>query len=347
MLPHQVKVVVWIILWFAGAGLVLAQEFTAPNFRVLDPVLFPAGFSSSADYQLWGNVSQPAIGTSTATDFGVRAGFLYFPAAGAPAATPALESEVGGGSASGGLVRTAAVEFSGLAYPNQPVIVLQDGMRVAAVVAAANGEFQARVAAVTAGTKIFAVYSEDVDGQQSALLTFPVAVTVGLAARVQGIIIPPTVSSDKQEVKSGETIEFFGQAPPGATVELAPGGPNRSLLARSRAGADGRFRYRFATAALPLGSYQTSARAVLADGRSSQFGRVLRWFIGAKTVIRVLKSPCPRLADLNGDCLVNLSDFSILVYWLDRREPPRAVDLEPDGRVDLRDFSVAAYHWTG
>ncbi|MBI2097874.1 MAG: hypothetical protein HYT46_03005 [Candidatus Vogelbacteria bacterium] len=346
MLDYQIKIAGWVVLWLTVAvGAVSAQEFTSSSFKVLDPVLFPAGFSSSDDYQLWGSVSQPAIGTSTATDFGVRAGFLYFPAASAPAVTSV--SDTGGGSSSGGAARVSAVEFSGLAYPYQPVSILQDGVRVATATAGANGEFEARAVGLTPGVKIFAVYAEDLDGQQSKLLTFPVAVIVGTKITVSGILIPPTVSSDKQEIKAGAAIEFFGQGPPGAAIELAISGSGQPFLVRTRAGADGRFRHQFATAALPLGAYRVSARVVLADGRASQFGRVLGWLIGEKTVVRVLKPPCPRPADLNGDCLVNLSDFSILIYWLDRPEPPRAVDLEPDGRVDLRDFSVAAYHWTG
>lgn len=54
---------------------------------------------------------------------------------------------------------------------------------------------------------------------------------------------------------------------------------------------------------------------------------------------------CSRIADYNCDGLVNIIDFSILIYWFDRRPVPEDIDLTNDGRVDLRDFSVMAYYW--
>lgn len=78
-----------LFFWFLGfillADVAGAQEFTTTNFKVLDPVLTSAGYSSSASYGLWGNVSQLGIGTSTATSFGVNSGFLFFPFVSTPA----------------------------------------------------------------------------------------------------------------------------------------------------------------------------------------------------------------------------------------------------------------------
>ena len=56
-----------------------ADEFTSTSFTVLDPVMSPAGFGTSSGYQMWGSMTELAIGTSTATDFGVNSGFLFYP----------------------------------------------------------------------------------------------------------------------------------------------------------------------------------------------------------------------------------------------------------------------------
>ena len=58
-------------------------------------------------------------------------------------------------------------------------------------------------------------------------------------------------------------------------------------------------------------------------------------------------STCVVRADLNGDCSVNLVDFSILAYWYKRSGFPAAYDLNGDGKIDLVDFSIMAYYWTG
>lgn len=66
-----------------------ASEFTSTNFRVLDPVLQTASSTemSSSNFRLLGTVGQLAIGTSTATNFNISSGFLYFPTVTSPVVT--------------------------------------------------------------------------------------------------------------------------------------------------------------------------------------------------------------------------------------------------------------------
>jgi len=56
-----------------------ATEFTSTNFKVLDPVIQPGGYSTSSSYRLNGVFAQIAIGTSTASSFTLNSGFLFFP----------------------------------------------------------------------------------------------------------------------------------------------------------------------------------------------------------------------------------------------------------------------------
>lgn len=85
-----------------------ATEFTSTDFQALDPVIFPAGYSTSSSYALWSTISQIAIGTSTSDMFEVRSGFLYFPApAAAPSPTPAAASApIASGNITGSIVVT-------------------------------------------------------------------------------------------------------------------------------------------------------------------------------------------------------------------------------------------------
>ena len=52
-------------------------------------------------------------------------------------------------------------------------------------------------------------------------------------------------------------------------------------------------------------------------------------------------------ADLNGDCRVDLVDFSILKYWRGKSDFPKKIDLNKDGVLNIKDFSILAYYWTG
>jgi hypothetical protein len=63
-----------------GLCLARAQEVSSTNYKVSTPEFFEAGmYATSSNYQLYGLMSQPAIGTSTATSFGLNPGFLFFP----------------------------------------------------------------------------------------------------------------------------------------------------------------------------------------------------------------------------------------------------------------------------
>ena len=60
---------------------ILADEFTAPGYKILDPVMTPGSYSSSTSYQLLSAISQLSIGTSSGATLGLSSGFLYFPTA--------------------------------------------------------------------------------------------------------------------------------------------------------------------------------------------------------------------------------------------------------------------------
>lgn len=75
---------------------VFADEFTSSSYKVIDPVIAPAGFSTSTNFQLSGSISETAVGTSSSASYNLGAGFLRFPSANNPAislATP-LDSAV-------------------------------------------------------------------------------------------------------------------------------------------------------------------------------------------------------------------------------------------------------------
>lgn len=80
-------------------SVVHAADYTSASFVVKDPVLQPAGYSSSASYSLTSTIAEIAIGTSTASSGGVRevrSGFEYFPVV----TRPTLSATAGNGQVS-------------------------------------------------------------------------------------------------------------------------------------------------------------------------------------------------------------------------------------------------------
>lgn len=73
-------ILIALIVFLAAPFLVFADEFISADFKVLDPVLFPGGYSTSDDFKLRGVIGQTAIGIGEGADFNIKSGFLYFSA---------------------------------------------------------------------------------------------------------------------------------------------------------------------------------------------------------------------------------------------------------------------------
>ena len=69
MAKQNVKLAQLVLIYVCLLALALfvqADEFTSSGFKILEPVLQPAGYSTSDGYTLIGTIAQLAIGTSTA-----------------------------------------------------------------------------------------------------------------------------------------------------------------------------------------------------------------------------------------------------------------------------------------
>jgi len=262
---------------------------------------------------------------------------------------PAPPPSSGGG---GGFVNppTATVVFAGRAYPKSTVTILKDAQVAVTTIAGTDATFGATLSGLAGGNYIFSVYGEDYQGRRSSLLTFPVSVATGATVNVSGIFIAPSIAVDKSEVKKGDPIAIFGQSIPNGEI-LVTVNSHEDFFAKTPSDKDGIYLYNFDTAVLELGDHTTKSKASveqLISGYSSAVG----FKVGTKNVGAQPVKKCPPKGDVNGDCRVNLVDFSIAAFWWNRTLTPAAklsVDdkLYPDGKITLRDFSIMAFYWTG
>ncbi len=277
------------------------------------------------------------------------------PAAATPTPTPTPSPSSGGGGgggAGGGYVSPsgATLVFSGKSYPKSVVTLLRDAQVAASVTANSDSTFSIRLDNVTPGMYLFSVYAEDFKGRRSSLLSFPVSAVANIFTTVDGIFVPPTIAIDKSEVKKGDAITIDGQSAKQAEVTILVHSDNEYAV-KAAAAADGKYVYDFNTDPLEYGQHFTKSLASH-QGQVSIFSPVLAFLVGTKNVFTVTSTKCPLKGDVNGDCRVNLVDFSITAYWWKRPLTQQAKDqvdakLFPDGAINLRDFSILAYYWTG
>lgn len=421
-------------------GFVLADEYTSTNYKVMDPVMFSGGYSSSTNFQLNSVLSQMAIGTSTALNFGDSSGFLYFPflrtptlsatpsngavnlswtsavsALGwnisgygvgvatnssgpfsytnvgnvlshsvtgltngttyyfvvrvidvfgnnigtstpvsatptAPTTPPSGGSGGGGSSPPSGQTGTGAVVFSGRAYPMSKVSILKDGQLAVTTIAGPDSNFTVTLGNLSTGNYNFSVYGEDKDKIKSTPFSFPIFITEGVTTNIGGIFIAPTISTDKSEVRKGDNIIVFGQAPPEADVLISINSYPEFFVQR-KSDKNGVYLLNFDTSVLDLGKHGARSKASKEEAISG-FSNTANFIVGTKNVLNQYKPGTFLRGDLNNDGRVNLIDFSIGAYWYKRvlSDTFKLVEIERlngDGKIDLVDFSIMAFHWTG
>lgn len=241
--------------------------------------------------------------------------------------------------------------FRGLAYPGSVISLLKNGFIVAEIPANPDGTFDIRVRDLTAGTYSFGLRAEDATHLKSKLLLFTVVISTGIATTVDGIFLPPTLTSDKIEVKKGEPVTFTGHGAPDATIRLSfiPTFSTFELLKQSKANASGTWVYVMDSSELAFGDYEVKVRSILPNDLSP-YSDPLSFKVGTTNVLRpkgTLLGGFRKKCDLNNDNRVNLLDFSIMAFWYKRLGFPAKVDLNTDNSVNLTDLSILAYCWTG
>jgi hypothetical protein len=264
-----------------------------------------------------------------------------------PVASTPLSTSSGGGGGGGGnpSANSNAIVFSGRAYPNSTVVLLKDAQVLVSTEAGDDANFTISLNSLTAGSYIFSVYSEDIQGNRSSLLTFPISITSGSGTSIGGIFLAPTISADKTTVKKGDNITFFGQSVPKSQITIAIHSA-QPIFQQTNTDNEGVYLQVINSSPLDLGNHTAMSKAAR-DGQISSDSKVVSFAVGDTNIALEKQISAPTRVDLNNDNKTNLIEFSIAAYWYKKTNPPAKVDLNNDGVVNLVDFSIMAYYWTG
>jgi hypothetical protein len=265
-----------------------------------------------------------------------------------PGGTPGSGS--GGGSPGGtsgyspGSEESASTKVvaMGKAYPHADVHILIDGRVVGIVTADAKADFYFETTDVTPGVASFGFWSEDPTGLKSTLLSLTFRVIYGAVTTITGVYLSPTIDVSKKSVRQGEEVKIYGHAAP-TTEILVHINSEQEYIEQTNSKDTGEWELVFDTSPLEVDFHTAKALfQVNVEGNiiKSAFSRAVSFHVGKVGG----EAACPG-ADLNADGRVNLTDFSILLYWWDTDN--ECADQDQSGNVDLVDFSIMMYYWTG
>ena len=247
----------------------------------------------------------------------------------------------GGGGGGGGIIVQPATKviFIGKAYPLALLTILKNDSIIATLKAETSGLFKREINGIAPGTYNFSVFAEDSDRRKSVTIGFTAGVLAEGTTTISGIFISPTIDLGPTQVEKGQIVDILGQAFPESQISIFIA--SEEIVKTTAASKLGKWLYKLDTVSLEEKEHRARAQALSRDGQQSPFSQTLSFL-----VVKKGKMVCNG-ADLNFDNKINLTDFSILLYYWGQKNPNNiCVDINQDGRVDLVDFSIMMYFWT-
>ncbi len=267
----------------------------------------------------------------------------------------------GGGGGSGGgtgvengellpfpvLPNSPIVAFKGWAYPKSKVVLLKDGAEEQTLTALTDGSFSIDILELDQGVYTFNLWGEDSVGRKSVTESFTFYVKEGTKTELFDIYLPPTIDVPVPSFDIGDNLEVLGQSAQDSSIDLwlypkVVGGVTDDVIIKEEGiiATNGSWSFAFNTDNLANGPYQVKARSSMTAVGTSDFSKVIDLMVGGELPVETCAG-----ADLNGDGKVNITDFSILLYWWTTDNA--CADQNSDGTVNLIDFSIMMYYWTG
>ncbi len=259
-----------------------------------------------------------------------------------------------GGGGGGGFEGTNApfrsgdgeVVISGTASPRAKITALVDGKVAGNATANASGEYTLTISAIARGAYTFGVFATDVANTKSSTFSTSFTVAGARTSALSNVNVPPSILVNPDPVNPGQPLTISGYTLPNATVTIENEKDKSASTRKSftvQAGANGAWSLPVDTSGFTSGTYKVRAKAVVTGGITTNFSQPTLYGVGQTAARGGLNS------DLNRDGKINLTDFSILLFWWGgdggNSNPP--ADISQDGKVNLTDFSILLFNWTG
>ena len=242
-----------------------------------------------------------------------------------------------------------AIDFTGFAYPNSQVFLLVDGVATQNVRANSLGAFELGIEALDRGIYTFGIYAKDSEENNSLTYNTTFYVEEGTKSSVSDVFIAPTINTNSIEINPGDSMNLHGYGAASTITEISfypyleRDLREEEIIKQSiEVDANGLWNMILNTDKAFSGQYRLKARSNKENIGFSEFSNVIN--IGVGEAVEKQEGECSG-ADLNKDGKVNITDFSIMLYYW--KTDNACADQNSSGNVDLTDFSIMMFYWTG
>lgn len=233
----------------------------------------------------------------------------------------------------------SSIEFFGYTSPGAFVTIMLGGSVAGTTSGDGGGNFHHQVTGLEQDTNYsVAIFGQDTQLRQTQTVSFIVGTLPNTNHVISNIVIPTTIDIDRTTINEGDILNVYGLARPSSQISVWVGNGGQYSTSLTANGA-GIWTYPFDSGAntLTTGNHVTYAREVVVGGYTSIFTNSLTF--EANQCIS---------SDINCDTYVNLTDFSIMLFYWNQTNPANSrADINADTKVDLTDFSIMLFNWTG
>jgi hypothetical protein len=238
----------------------------------------------------------------------------------------------------------STLAMQGRTSPNAFVTLTELGSVISTTSADGTGVFNFGLTGITPGSHTYRIYSTDSVGRASSQYVITTFLPPEALTTISNIVLSPSITLDKSSIEVGQIITATGSTFPFATITVLLESPLQSFTTTSD--AVGAWTYTFSgafTGSLSPGEYRVSVISTDGSGNQSVNSPTINFTVTANSTVN--PPPCGNISkgDLNCNSVVNLTDFSILLFFWGTNQ--RRADINSNNKVDLTDFSIMMYYF--
>lgn len=231
---------------------------------------------------------------------------------------------------------------SGYSSPFSFIIFTEDNSIIGTDIANSLGSFTHYFSGLQPRVHNITVYGTDMLSRSTSFLPIEIYTAAFQQTTISNQLLSPALSLNASRFLQGDQIIASGSAMPGADITIFTDSPMRSYA--TSADINGNWTYTITdTYNYILGDYRLYALAQSSFGLQS-----IKSISHNFTIVTDLETSgeaCGDITggDLNCDGKVDLTDFSILMYYWGSKN--RTADINGDEWVNLTDFSIMMFYW--
>ncbi len=238
----------------------------------------------------------------------------------------------------------STVVLEGYAYPTDFITVDENGATLGTGTPNGTGYFKIEMTGLNPGNHTFSIYGIDNQNFLTTTLTESYYLLPYQTNTFNNIILSPIITGvSPTQITQGNSFTITGEGVPNSNVEINL--VSQGIEVPTTSDNNGNFVYTYTqTSNMLPGVYTLDAYLNTQYSLPSPTSSTVNF-----TIVSAGGSSNPQpncdisKGDLNCDGIVNISDFSILVYYWGSNSS--LADINHDGIVNILDFSIMMYYW--